>query len=404
MEVRQSNSNAVIGQRTIIVKELIQHPSSDTAYISRQIITEESYAPAGVPGQCILLKKTNIESGIYLNTNIALVTNEAVYVNAVVNYNNLKRDCDNLTDETPMEVDLNSSREELINTIRNIEEHNLRQRRNEMPNLGNIETSSMLVPIEKPSISAFARHLLILISLIAILGVYMTMGGGHALRVQKKLQIENLKSDLKESLHHQDEALNVIMKNIDRMEYWKEGIKVLPFIGTTGVGKTFTVNIIKKHFVSRFVHEVTNIRDQQKVIDKLQGCFCNLIIVDNLKASDLSSFLGFIENLPKSYDILIIPIFNIHDTTDGVTYHVSEEDFKLIREKFDASNLYYDLVIYDALDYLTIEKWLRKQLYKKDIDECRHDMLVQSILNHDNVKYKGFKGLNLKLLSRLNNN
>lgn len=348
------------------------------------------------------MKKTNIENGFYPNNNITPFISETNCDNAVVNYNNFKRDCDHLSEETPMEVDLLSKSEELRNRIRKIEEHRLRKTRNELPNFENAQTHSTLVPIKTPSISGLFKTLLFFISFLTLIGIYIVVIGGRPIYVNKKLLIENLKNDLKEALHHQDEALNVIMKNIDRMESWHEGIKVLPFIGTTGVGKTFTVNIIKKHFFSTLVHEVTNIHDQQKVISNLYGCCCNLIIVDNLKASDLEDFLGFIEKLPKSYDILIIPIFNIHDTNDGVTYQISEDDFKLIRETFDAIDLYYDLVIYDALDQLTIEKWLRKQLYDKKIDESKHDTLVQSILDRDNVKYKGFKGLNFKLLLSLN--
>lgn len=43
MELNQSKSNGIFGHRRIIIEELIQHPHSDTTYVSRQIITEESY-------------------------------------------------------------------------------------------------------------------------------------------------------------------------------------------------------------------------------------------------------------------------------------------------------------------------------------------------------------------------
>ncbi|CAG9864149.1 unnamed protein product [Phyllotreta striolata] len=224
--------------------------------------------------------------------------------------------------------------------------------------------------------------------------------------VNSDIQVDNIKTDLINSVHGHRPLVDSITRVLETRQNWRDKLKIIAFIGSQGVGKTYTANLIKMHFPSNLVHELYGNQlyqktEKQRILDGIKNCCLNLIIVDDLKQTDSNNLYDFINSLPKNTFILFIAIYNIHYTHDDMNTIVKHEDIVKIRDSFDASGIIdYDLLVFEDFTELQIKDWLRKQLKSKNIAIRDEEMFLENILDAHNVQH-GLKGLHSKLILEL---
>lgn len=161
------------------------------------------------------------------------------------------------------------------------------------------------------------------------------------------LQFENLRSEFKERVFSQQKAVSAVEKTLENMNNWQSKLKTLAFVGGMGVGKTFVANILKQHFPENLVHDVNFTQLKSKTLEKkLNSCCCNLIIVDNLKVSDLYNLMKFIQTLPKDQLLLVVAIFSTQETDANLVPKINYDDVSKVQKAFHESDLYYEVLFY----------------------------------------------------------
>lgn len=249
--------------------------------------------------------------------------------------------------------------------------------------------------------------ILILISLLFLLYFSFWLFQIGILYVNSDVQLQNLRKDLLEEVYDQKGPINIIIQSLEHRNYWINKIKVVAFIGSAGVGKTFITNILKKHFYSELVHEIYgnqfNIKSQwEKIISGLKSCCLNLIIIDDLDKNEIITFFEFVHSLPEDHFILIVPVFSIQHSDDKLNYVINYDDINEIRQEFNNSNLFYELAIFQLFNMDQVKDWLKKQM--KIQNKKYSEKLINNILNNHNASYEGLKGLHAKLLLEQNDN
>ncbi|KAK5640001.1 hypothetical protein RI129_010812 [Pyrocoelia pectoralis] len=322
------------------------------------------------------------------------ISQQIFYQESYANFKQPERIRDNLNETftpEPMDVDTNCDNVPKV------------KRRLNITNPTISETQSYLEQIDPPVISAFGKLLLVLLSICAFSMTGLMIYGERYITINRLSQFNHLQSDLEANLLGQREAIKLIVNSINVINSQHGVSKIMTFVGTTGVGKTFAANIIKRHFISDHVHEIRR-EDLHKlvldnvVINKLDVCCCNLIILDNLKGEDLSNVVQFINSLPtEQYSLIILPIFNVHHTDDGVTYKINKTEYQNIRLTIDNVGIDFDLVIFFEPAQDVVQDWLYRKLKQQGTAEDRYDFIIKDLLKDNQVKNRGFKGLEKKL-------
>lgn len=215
---------------------------------------------------------------------------------------------------------------------------------------------------------------------------------------QTELNISRLHKNLLENVYNQRGAIDVVIKSLQQKELWPQRTKVLLFMGTMGVGKTFIADIVKQHFPKKLVHDVISLTKEhyfQKHF--MKHICCNLIIIDNLNTSLTDGAIEFLSDLPADVFSLVIANFNIQISDRNLNYFVDYEAVPKILSKFSSSSLYFESYVFNAISEADVKNWLQNQFlkrnvtgkFKRDIEEC--------VLKNRNFTQTGFKGLDQKL-------
>lgn len=129
----------------------------------------------------------------------------------------------------------------------------------------------------------------------------------------------NASQELQKKIHGQENAVSHIIKYLNKDTFY---FKILCLIGGTGVGKSYTAQIITQHFPLQkdiFIYDgqLDHVTDMNTLnsFDSYQ-----LLVVENLKIKDLDTFSNIISRLNKRKDkcITVIGIFNVEEVNDNL--------------------------------------------------------------------------------------
>lgn len=300
----------------------------------------------------------------------------------------------------PMDVDLDFDYEEQAqsNVTDKLASNHQQTRKLVVQNLKKTDT------IEKCQTKTIFTLRNFLFLLIAIVGYYI-YANYPLLMLTNTIESENLEKELHEEILDQNKAISLVSESLKNINEWKCKIKILPFVGGTGVGKTYMANILKKYFV-HLTHELNgahllNLEEKEKVLTNLKSCCCNLLVIDDLKVSDTRNIINFIKSLPDTYSILILPIFNIQTTTENLEDEIHYDYVEVIKNLFGNSILYNEIVSFNTISEISLKKWLKNEMNKRNVPSSRQNELSEVILRQHDVKH-GFKGLHSKLILAFN--
>lgn len=217
-----------------------------------------------------------------------------------------------------------------------------------------------------------------------------------------KILLGDIMNDLRQNVLHQDNALYKISNHLRCLELENcSHDKVLAFIGGTGVGKTFTSEIIKKYIPNTFTYSSNHVlfykSDQHNELTKsLAINNCSFIMFDNVQLSSVLTLSKFLKSLPEKC-VLVVLIFNVQDTDDLEIFTVNWKQSIDIVQSFFQQNIFIEPVKFNAVDESVIRRWLPIQLKKWGFDESKHNSIIEDILQSHNIRYFGFKGIQAKV-------
>ncbi|OAD59598.1 hypothetical protein WN48_08706 [Eufriesea mexicana] len=167
----------------------------------------------------------------------------------------------------------------------------------------------------------------------------------------------NASQELQKKIHGQENAVSHIIKYLSEDTFY---LKVLCLIGGTGVGKSYTAQIIAQHFslqkdiliYDMYIDHVTDINTLNSV-DSYQ-----LIIMENLKMKDLDTFSNVINELTKKKDkcITVIGIFNAEEVNTNLERKVDLiQSANTIHEALANKEIVYLIVPFQPLNKETLQ-------------------------------------------------
>lgn len=228
------------------------------------------------------------------------------------------------------------------------------------------------------------------------------MINSHETCANSNVKLYKIREDLLNEMVGQNRSIDVVFENIKSIEKTTfKSKKILPFVGRTGVGKTYLANILKRHY-DNVVFEVNkmqlnNIFIKDDLFDNFQTCKTNLLIVDNLFINNVPSVINFVTSLPHDYKILTILIFNTDIMDENLNYNYDIDNVNYIRDNFKTSELDCDIVTFDNVTIDDVKVWMIKEFAKLHTPELTRDDIMDKVIDNHDIK-RGFKGIHSKFI------
>lgn len=197
----------------------------------------------------------------------------------------------------------------------------------------------------------------------------------------------NATQELQQKIYGQENAISNIISHINQDIFY---LKVLCLVGGTGVGKSYTVNIIAKHFPLKeeiliydtLLHYSTN-GNILNLFDSYQ-----LIIMENLKMRNLDIFSNAIDVLNKKKDkcITVIAIFNIEEVNNNLERTIDlMQSISSINEALANKKIDSLIVPYQPLNEETLQMCITEAatisnltLTSNQINEIKQNLLLSA--------------------------
>jgi len=183
--------------------------------------------------------------------------------------------------------------------------------------------------------------------------------------------------ELKKRIYGQDQALE------DLCEYLQHDVpssKVIILVGGTGVGKSYTVDIIKKNFprqyaIRQYFPPIEAVRDS----DILPFIYPNLIILENLKEHDVQDVIKYLktrEDKNKNRFVTVLLVFNVDDSSMLHSQFVIRNSFRNVN--IEAEIFSYQPLREDALEMCIMDGIIESKLTltKKQFDLVKRNLLI----------------------------
>lgn len=197
----------------------------------------------------------------------------------------------------------------------------------------------------------------------------------------------NATQELQQKIHGQETAISNIIRHINQDVFH---LKVLCLIGGTGVGKSYTANIIAKHFP---------LKEEIFIYDTLFPYFTNgnllslfdsyqLIIMENLKIKNLDIFSNIIDviNKKKGKCVTVIAIFNIQEVNNNLERTINfVQSINSINEALADKKVDSLIVSYEPLNEETLQTCIIEAatisnltLTSNQINEIKQNLLLSA--------------------------
>ncbi|EZA58934.1 hypothetical protein DMN91_010589 [Ooceraea biroi] len=184
-------------------------------------------------------------------------------------------------------------------------------------------------------------------------------------------------TELKKRIYGQDRAVEILSEYLLLDE---PSLKVIALVGGTGIGKSYTMEIIKENFPRRYY--ITQFFPPIKDTDATFILYPQLIILENLRESDLVDLMGFLKTLKKDVNdrcMTILTVFNFERMDDKAIRSINlNESLKTLESFFVAGDIEAKVIPYHSLSEDVLEKCIA--------DATRNSELVLSTKQVDLVK------------------
>ncbi|XP_029667620.1 uncharacterized protein LOC115238167 [Formica exsecta] len=187
--------------------------------------------------------------------------------------------------------------------------------------------------------------------------------------------------ELKKQIFGQDRAIEVLT---DYIPQDSPSLKIIALVGGTGVGKSYTAEIIRKNF-----HERSS--------NRLFFSRADLFVLENLREEHLLDTIKFVKTHQETYGHrygTILAIFNVEQMSDDSTRSIDlNKSISTIRSTFADANLDIKVIPYEPLSEETLEKCIidvAKNI-KKTLSRDQIALIKQQLIEN-NTGCKGAYG------------
>ncbi|XP_012058223.1 PREDICTED: uncharacterized protein LOC105621368 [Atta cephalotes] len=189
--------------------------------------------------------------------------------------------------------------------------------------------------------------------------------------------------ELKERIHGHN-----LQKLCEYLQSDVPSFKVIVLFGDTGVGKSYTVDIIRRNFPRKYA-----IRQYFPPLEAVNDInlpllYPNLIILENLKKRDLTAFVNFLEARRDTYKnrfVTILAIFNFEDLIElEIRIRNRLHDAAVIKNAFLNKNIEVEIFFYDSLNENALESCIIDAIKesKLTLNEKQFDLVKENLLIH----------------------
>lgn len=175
----------------------------------------------------------------------------------------------------------------------------------------------------------------------------------------------NAITELKKEIYGQNQAIQTL---IEYLELDTPSLKVIALVGGTGVGKTHTVQIIKKNFpreytVQQYYPPIKNVKSIS-----FSFLYPDLIILENLKERDLKDVVDFLKrrsDVSSDRYVTVLAVFNIEQIDVDFTRSIDwNRSLNMIKNSFADENIDVKIIPYASLSEDILEKCIIKLMLR----------------------------------------
>lgn len=211
------------------------------------------------------------------------------------------------------------------------------------------------------------------------------------------IELGNFQNELESSLVGQSEAIS---KLTEAMPSFKSALSMpekhlLTLLGTTGVGKTHCVNVIKRKFMPKQIVEIDiDTLDISTYKDSLNS-YTNaphLVIFDDLKYKHIPKLTELLKVIPENRRVLVVAVFNVQETDDFKSFTINNQLYDIIPVELQPTDFVSHTIKFESFgtDFAQIHLDEFSQVYSEKIKTITN---WKSLLESHDFRTFGFKGL-----------
>lgn len=210
---------------------------------------------------------------------------------------------------------------------------------------------------------------------------------------ESTIDIDSILNDLKSNLYYQNSAVATINNTLHQfINQDQGGLTILGLIGSSGVGKTLSADIIKSYFHGKKC-ELRPPLDSN-IITLIQS---GLIVVEDLVIGDVDDLLVFIKKMPSEANVLLIYVLSIQETDTNLNHFINYNHIDVLKEKFFKAKRKQNLALFREFKPKQVRDWIARQLAVRGMAPEQHADVLKMIMRDFDLKYQGLKGLSSKI-------
>lgn len=237
--------------------------------------------------------------------------------------------------------------------------------------------------------SPFCKRLFLLLFMVFVIwiSVFLYESQGH----KHSSDFASAVAELKKRIYGQDEAIRALSEYL-RLD--APSSKIIILVGGTGVGKSYTVEIIKKNFPRKYA-----VRQYFPPIGAVSAfnfpfVYPNLIILENLRERDLKDVVNFLKRHQETYKnrfVTVLAVFNFEQMDDYLLRNINmQRSLNAIEISFADENVNAEIISYNSLSEDTVQKCIMDAMRQSGLMLTEKQLhLVKETLQISNAGCKG---------------
>lgn len=208
---------------------------------------------------------------------------------------------------------------------------------------------------------------------------------------QHSIVFANVTVELRKQIYGQARAVEALG---DYLQLDKPALKMIALVGGTGVGKSYTVEMIESNFPKYSVRRYFPPIGVTMNDVGFSFLYPKLIVLENLREHDLTDVVGFLKTRDKvavNQYITVMAVFNVERMTDDLIRSVDlGRSAKTLRDSFAGEDLDVKVVTYEPLGSDVLVKCIADAARRSEVTLSDDDVeFVKRQLVTNNVGCKG---------------
>jgi len=241
------------------------------------------------------------------------------------------------------------------------------------------KNKSLCTPTQKKFSCNFVLFFIVFSFLIGMVSIILQQGNNR-----HSSDFVDAIVELNKRIYGQQEAVEALSEYL-LMD--QPAMKVIALVGGTGVGKSYTVEIIKENFPRKYY--VSQLFPPITSTNAVFILHPQLIIVENLREQDLSSLLSFLKTLQKNARnkyITILTVFNVERMDENATRSIKlDASQQKLKNFFALGNIDAEVIAYHPLSEDTLDKCITDATERSGLilSNKQIDLVKQYLFTHN---------------------